>query len=1010
MGITRLGLKRPVSAFVVILAIVVFGIGSLFGFSVELLPELETPVLMVKTVYEGADPETVDETISQVIEKTAETLNGIETIQSYSYEDYSVVTLQYGYDTDLMSDYMKLQNALNEVKAELPVEAKEPVVLEMNMAAEATMQISAHAEDEKEITAFLSEGMLAELQNLPSVANVEVYGGAENYIRIELKEYLLSQYGLNMEKVAEYIAAADFSVPVGSVTQGKQNLDVTSYASRNTVEEIKEIPLQGKDGALLRLSDIADIYWTEQEADNVSRFNGEENVTIFVTKNQQATAMELSEDVNAVLAKYENQSSEVSFELFYDGGDEVLDSVKTLGIALLAGMILAMIVVIFFFGSFRTSLAAGIAVLLSLLLTLLGAQAAGFSLNVVTMAALVIAMGIITDTAIYVLDRCFQMKGDGISRKEAATEAVAAVKKSVLASVVTTIAVCVPLAFMEGFSAQLFTPLGYIVIFAAAASFLTAAVFVPLFFVTFKLENETGTKRLEKFEKLEQKYDSAVRKLLGKKYAVMAAAIFVFALSCAAVIYTDTELIPASDSGTINVNVEFRSGIQNAKIKEKILILEELIEEYLEVEDYTVTADKSSATIAVKLKKGSCLSSEKFGEDLKDKTKDYAGIDISVSNASSTAQYGDYEGEETVLAGYQLEDVKAAANDLTARYRKIPGALAVFSSVETEATKLEIQIDSLSAMNYGLTSAQVAQSLRKLINGQNVMTLSEEDRNYTVRLEFADGVYSTPQNLMNVNIPTPEGGSVPLSEIAVLEYTDAQDCIVRRDGKYIATVTVTCLEKYRDLVKDDMVKEWKKMEDTTLVTREKSDVQKMMDEEFLTLLKAMGIAVFLIFVVLTMLFESPKYAFMLMLSIPLGLFGAFLLMFVTGSAWNLMAVMGVLLLAGIVVQNGIRYVETANRLSKTIDMETALIESGKLRLKPILMTAAAVIAVLLPMAVWPGQGTVMMRDMAVVIIGGMASAAVLVLLIFPVFYLFLYGKVEDEEEEEELPEIEEVNM
>ena len=1010
MGITRLGLKRPVSSLMMILAIVVFGIGSLFGFSKEMLPEMQTPVLMVRTAYDGADPETVDETVSQIVEKTAETLHGIEKIQSYSYDDYSVVMLEYAYGADLMEHYMQLQNALAAAKDSLPAEAGEPVILEMNMEAEASMQILAHGEEESEISAFLSEGMLEELQNLPSVAKVDVYGGAENYIRIELKEYLLSQYGLSMDAVAEYIAAADFSVPVGSVTQGKQNLDVTSSARHNTLQEIKEIPLQGREGALLRLEDVADIFWTLEEAESISRFNGEENVTIYVTKNQRYSALELSKDVNKLLERYGKQSPDVDFEMFYDGGEEINASVKTLGAVLLAGMVLAMIVVYLFFGNLKTSLAAGGSVALALLLTLLGMQFAGFSLNLVTMAALVIAMGLIADTVFMVLESCFAVKGQSVSWREAAVEGVAAVKKSIMATTVTMIVVCLPLAFMKGFSAQLFVPLGTIIVFAAIAAFLSAVVFVPLVFVAWKLEANTETKTFEKLEKLEVRYDGVVRKLLKKKYVVMGLAILLFAISCAAVIYTDTELLPQSDSGTVHVNVEFRSGIQNAKIEEKILILEELLEEYLEVEDYTVTADKDSAEIAIKLKKDSRLSGEKFGEDLKEKTKDYAGIDITVSNASSTAQYGTYEGEETILAGYQLEDVKAAARELTERYRKIPGALAVFSSVETEATKLEVTIDSLRAMNYGLTSAEVAQTLRKLVNGQDVMILSEEDRDYRVRLEFADGVYTTPQNLMNVNIPTQNGNSVPLSEIAELEYTDAQDCIVRRDGKYLASVTVTCLDRYRDLVRDDMTNEWKKMEASTIVTREKSDIAQMMDEEFVIILKAIAIAVFLIFLVLTMLFESPKYSLMVMLSIPLGLFGAFLLVFVTGSSWNLMALMGVLLLAGIVVNNGIRYVEAANQLSKTVDLETALIESGKLRFRPILMTAAAVIAALLPMAVWPGQGVVMLRDMAVVMIGGMVSAAVFVLLVFPVFYLFMYGKIEEEEGEEELPEIENVEM
>ena len=1010
MGITRLAIKRPVSSLMILLAILVFGIGSLFGLSKELLPELQTPVLMVRTAYDGADPETVDATVSQIVEKTAETLNGIEKIQSYSYEDYSVVMLEYAYGADLMEHYMQLQNALAEAKSSLPAEAGEPVVLEMDMEAETSMQILAHGEEESEIIAFLGEGMLEELENLPSVADVKIYGGAEKYIRIELKEYLLNQYGLSMEKVAEYIAAADFSVPVGSVTQGKQNLDVTSSASHNTLQEIKQIPLQGNDGGLLRLEDIADIFWTSKEAESISRFNGEENVTIQVTKNQRYTALKLSEDVNKILQKYEKQSADVDFEVFYDGGEEINASVKTLGVVLLIGMLLAMIVIHLFFHNLKTSLAAGGSVALAMLCIFCGMKAAGFSLNIVTLAALIISIGFVTDMALAVLERCFAFKGDAVGRKEAAVEGVAAMKKSMIPSVITMIVVCLPLLFMKGFAAQLFFPLGVIMIFAAIASMLTATVFVPLFFVKLKLEAKKETKIFAKLEKLEQRYEGAVQKLLKKKYVVMALAILLFALSCAAVIYTDTELLSESDSGTIHVSVEFRSGIQTAKIEEKILILEELIEEYMEVEDYTVTADQNSAEIAIQLKKDSRVSGEKFGESLKEKTKNYAGIDITVSNASSTSKYGNYEGEQTILAGHKLEDVKKAAQELTERYRKIPGALAVFSSVETEATKLEVQIDSLRAMNYGITSAQVAQSLRKLVNGQNVMVLSEEDRDYQVRLEFADGVYTTPQNLMNVNIPTQDGGSVPLSEIAELKYTDAQDCIVRRDGKYLATITVTCLDRYRDLVSDDMVKEWKKMEGSTVVTREKTEIEELMDTEFVTILKAMAIAVFLIFVMLTILFESPKYSLMIMLSIPLGLFGAFLLMFITGSAWNLMALMGVLLLGGIVITNGIRYVEAVNQLSKTVDLETALIESAKLRFRPILVTAAAVIAAILPMAIWPGQGVAMLREMAIVIIGGMVSATVLILLVFPVFYMFMYGKLEEAEEEEELPEIKELEM
>lgn len=1008
MAVTRFGLKRPVSACMIIIAIAVFGIVSLFGFSTDLLPELETPVLMVRTAYEGADPETVDTTVSQLIEQTAETLNGVRTITTNSYEDYSVVTLRYDYGADMTFHYMKLQNALAEAKEDLPAEAGEPVIVEMDMDTQPTMEIAAHGTDEKEVLAFLNEGMLTELENLPSVAKVEVFGGKTNYIQVKLKENLLNQYGLTMDQVAEYISAADFDVPIGSVSQGKQMLDVSSSASRDTLEEIKEIPLKGEDGGLIRLEDIADVSWNVKDAESISHFNGEENVTIRVTKSTRVSAAELSEEAGKIIDKYEKQSGEVAFEIFNDGGEEIHSSIRSLEITLVLGILFAILVVYLFFGSFKTSLIAGSSILLSLLVTLILLRPMGYTLNVITLGALIIAVGLITDTSMVVLDSCFKCSGQSISRREAALEGVENVKRSVLASTVTTIAVCIPLIFMEGLSAKLFAPLGYVILFSATASLLTAAVFVPLFFVVFQPEEKKESKFAAKLEKLAAYYEKAVRKLLGRKDLVAAAALLLFAVSCAAVIYTDTELLPKSESRTINVNVEFRTGMKSDKIEEKLEVLEELIDNYLDIKDYSMTVQGSSANISLFLRESSKMSCDKFAEDFKEKTKDYAGLDIQVSKVSTTSLFEEEDSEKVILAGYQLDEVKAAGAELTERCRKIPGVLAVFSSAETEATKVKVEIDSLKAMNYGLTSAEVAQKLRKVVNGQEVMRLEEEDRTYSVYLEFDEDAYATPQDLMNVNISSDEGISVPLSEIADLEYTDAQECIVRRDGKYLVTLSVTCPEKYRDDVESAMNKEWLKMDSYLGVTKEKDESGRAFDEEFPVLIKAIAAAVFLVFVVLTIFSESPKYALMIMLSIPLGLFGAFILVFVTGSTWNLVTLIGILLLIGIVLNNGIRYTEEADRLSKTMELEDAIIEAGKLRMRPILMTALALICAVLPMIFLSGSTGSMMRGMAVVIIGGMLSATIFVMLLFPVFYSFLYGK--NEEEEEELPEIEEIDV
>lgn len=974
MGITKIELNKPILGCMILLMLVVFGIVSLFGFSVDLLPEMKMPVLMVRTAYEGANPETVDANVSRIIEETAETLSGIHTIQSYSYENSSVVMLRYEYDEDVTFQYMKLQNALAETKEELPEEAGEPVIIEMDMDAQPTLEIAAYAEDEKEVLAFLNEGMLDELENLSSVAKIDVFGGKTSYVRVELKENLLNQYGLTMDAVAEYMAAANFDVPIGNVSQGKQQLDVSSSASRDTLQEIKEIPLKGADGGLLRLEDIADVAWAVKEAESISRFNGEENVTIRITKSTRASVLELSEEVQNVIDKYEDQNEKVTFDVVRDSGGEVENAVRNLGITLGLGILFAMIITYLFFGNLKTSLLAGSSILVSLLTTLIGMRIFGFSLNVVTMGALIIAIGLITSASLIVLSN-----GSDAGR-------------SVLIFSVTTIVICLPLLFMKGLSAQLFKPLGYTIIFASAASILNAIVFIPMFAAVLNADGESSSKLGVIYETAAAGYEWAAYKLLSYKEIVIAVAMLFFAISCAAVIYTDTELIPASESESINVNVEFRTGMKIEKIEEKLVVLEELIAQYPDMQDYSMTVSGSTANISLYLKDNRKMTYEKFAEDFKDKTKEFAGIDIQVSRVSGTSEYERGDAEETILAGYKLEDVKTAAAELSERYRKIPGALAVFSSTETEATKVEVKIDSLRAMNYGLTSAQAAQILRKVVNGQEIMQLEEGDRDYSVYLEFAEDAYTTPQDLMSVNISAPDGTSVPLSEIASLEYTDAQECIVRRDGKYIASVSVTCLDKYRDDVRSAMNKEWLKMDEHLGVFKEENDTGRFIDEEFPVLCKAMAAAVFLVFVVLSILLGSPKYVLMIMLSIPLGLFGAFLLVFFTGSTWNIVSILGILLLSMYALNSGIYYVETAKQLSDNKNIETSLVEAGKFTLRPILVTALTLICSILPMAVWPGAGNGILQDMSWVIIGGMVSATVLILLLFPVFYQLFCGE------------------
>lgn len=991
MGITKTVLKRPVSALMIILAVIVFGISSIFGFRMEQLPDVEMPILLVMTVYPGADPESVDRLVSTEIEGAAQSLSGVQTVQSRSAENYSMVMIRYEYGTDIDSSYLDLRAALDSAAASFPSAAQEPMIIEMDVDSVASITITATAENSGEVLTFLDEGMEAELESLSTVAEVEVSGGEENYIRVLLKEDMLNQYGLTMSSVASYIAATDFTIPIGSLNQGSQSVSTVSTAANETVQEIQKIPLQTSTRNLVRLSDVAEVSWSVKDAESISRLNGEETVTISVTKNQSAGTVDISEDVHEIVEKYQGQTDEIEFEIFHDGADSVKSSLGSVASTLVLGVILSMLVLFLFFGDVRASLIVGSSIPLSLLVTLILMNQMGFSLNVVTLGALVIAIGMMVDNSIIVLESCFRLKEKKADFKEAAFEGTRVVLSSIVASTITTIVVYVPLAALDGLAGQLFSQLGYTIVFAMLTSLFSAMAFIPLFFTLFKPEEKKEVWINRPLGKVNIWYDRNIRKIMYRKKSAVLAAVILLALAFGMLSQVDLELMPSTDSGSLSITAEFRSGTQLSEIDERIAELEELISGYEDVKNYNLTASGYTARLTVNLKDDRRMSTAEIKEDILQRTRDLTGMEVEIGG-SGVASILSSSGGELVLEGYDLEELKEAAADLADRARDVPGVLSVSSTADTDSTKIEIRIDPLKAMSYGLTPAQAAAGLHAMVSGTEAMTITSDGKEYSVFLEYPEGTYDNANSLMNAMLTSPAGLSIPVSEIAAMEYTDGQDMIIKENGKYKASISASCLDSDQAEVQkklDILAGETNFPESVNLTSNSATATR---NEEFSAIFQAILIAVFLIFLVMAIQFESPKYSLMVMLSIPFSLIGSFFLLFVTGSTLSMVSLMGVLMLVGIVVNNGILYVDTVNMLRETLSIEEALVESGKMRLRPILMTTLTTILSMVPMAFGIGEGSVIMQGMALIIIGGLLTSTVLILILLPSFYLIFYGK------------------
>lgn len=989
MNLTKFSLKRPVTTLLVVLALAVFGISSLLGLRLELMPDMDMPVMMVMTIYPGADPESVEELVSSEIEGKVGALSGVDSVTTYSQENSSMVLLQYDYSVDTNDAYLDLRAALDSVERSLPDDCQSPIVMKMDINSMPSMMYSLSTTDGSDVLSLANDEIVPELKAVSSVASVEVSGGRENYIQVKLDEEAMNQYGLTMSSIAQFIATTDFTVPIGSLEQGTQSISAISTADVTTVEDLREIPLFTATGSMIHLSDVADVQWSQKEPDSISRYNGEETLTVSVTKNQSASTLGMVRDVRKTMERLQKEHPGLVATASYDASDMILLAVKSVGSTLLMGVILSMLVLFIFFGDWKASLIVGSAMPISLLVTVIVMAVAGFSLNIITLGALVIAIGMMVDSSSVVLESCFRAKDKKPGFREAAEIGTRGVAGSIVASTITTVVVYLPLCIQTGLTGQIFGQLGYTIIIAMLASLISALTLVPLFFCIFKPQEKKELKLNGFLDKVKEKYDRLERKLLHKKKLSVLVAVVLLVMSFGLVALMKVELMPAMDEGTISVAAAFRSGTKAEEVDKKMQELEAMVAAHEDVDSYTLTSSKGSGTISVNLKENRKMSSQEVADEWLDETRDMTGVqlDITVSSQMSTMMLTSSGGSVT-LASTNLDDLKEAVSALQEKAWNIPGVLNVSSNAGEGATQIRVVIDPLDAMAHGMTPIQAAGGLYSMISGTEAMTITSNGEEYSVMLEYPEGTYTKASTLLDASV-----GGVPLSEMATLQYTDSQQTVMKQNGKYTTTITASCVSEDTDAVDAALDK---LVADTKLpdsVEQTKDTMDEMMTETFTAIGKAIAAAVFLVFLVMAMQFESPKYSLMVMLSIPFSLIGSFGLLFLSGQSLTMISMMGIMMLVGIVVNNGILYVDGVHALmnEEGLGLEDALIESGKTRLRPILITTLTTVISMIPMSLGLGTGTEMMQSMGIIIIGGLTASTILILLLMPVFYLMAYG-------------------
>ena len=1012
IAITKLILRRPVSTFLAVLSLLFFGFIAFTTMKMELLPDMNFPYMIVSTVYPGASPEDIDELVSKPIEEEVSLLSDVEEVQSRSMENVSMVIVRYRYGTNMDRAYDKLKKKLDVLKGNLPDDAEDPDYIEFDINAQAGMVLAVSDKTKANLYNYVKNNIEPEMEKLSSVASVSLSGGQAEYVRVELSEEKLAQYHLTMENIIQMIKASDFTYPAGSTYYGKQKLSLSVSEDYSTIEKLKNLPLLTGTGNTLYLRDLATVSESLEEKSSIGRYNGEDTIGLSLSKTQTESDIGMSRDVKETIKDLEAQNPNLSVHIIQDNADSIKSSLSSVFQTMIMAVVISMAIIFFFFGDVKASLIVGSSIPIAILGAIVFMYAMGYSMNMLTLSALVLGVGMMVDNSIVVLEASFramdEAQDERRSRRDAAIDAVRVVGASVFGSTLTTCVVFLPLGFLKGIAGQYFKPLGFTIVFCMLASLLSAITIVPLCFTLYKPKENEKAPAYKAVRSLQNSYRTLIGRFLRHKKAVVLGTFLILLFSLFLATKIRSELMPDIDSATVQISVLQKPGLDLEERDKAMREIEAMVAKDPDVDRYTTLSGggtgfqalyggDSSSTVTAYLKKKRSVSTKekaKTWQKLLETRPDEVITVKSVSDANFGASDEDVktsEGYEVILKGADLQSLKEKSDALVSEMQKMESLTGIHSSLENAAPRLLVKVDPIKAAAEGLSPIALGQSLDSILGGKTVMKIDLDGEKADVRVEYPKDRFDTLEKIKNIRFSTPRGAAVALDSVATVDFSDSPATIIREDKKYVVTIRANYTEKANKETKEEV----DRLVESHLgrdIALSESLRTKNMREEFTDLFRAIAIAVFLVFVVMAGQFESLRFSFMVMTTVPFAMIGSFGLLWLFDATISMTSLLGFLMLVGTVVNNGILYVDTVNRYREEMSLDRAIIESGATRLRPILMTTLTTVLSMVPMAMAIGENGKLMQGLALVDVGGLTASTLLALLLLPVYYRIMYGK------------------
>lgn len=1026
MDIIRGSLKNPVSRFMVAIGIILLGIIAFSSLAIDLFPEITYPIASVVTEYSGASPQDVEMTITRPIEKRLSRIQNVRHVSSRSREGVSIVTVEFYWGTNLDVASFDIQQSVSQIQDLFPDEARLPVIIKFDPSQISVIVLSITGPmDEFRLRELAEDFVAPRLESLKGVASANVFGGLTREIQVELERSKLERMNLSLDRVAQAVRAAHMDKPGGSLRTEKQEFSIRTLGRTPEVRDLEEIVVHRQNGVSIRLKDIGRIkdgYEDTQTEVNVNRVRG---IVIGVQKQIGGNTVSVVDHTLKALTQIRKELPPgVSIEVVSDQSTFIRKSIKNLQKEAMMGALLAVAIILLFLRNVTSTLIIAHAIPVSIIATFVLLHFGKFTLNIMTLGGLALGVGRLVDDAIVVLENINRHMESGEPPEEASYQGTTEVSKPVIAASLTSIIVFLPLAFVTGIAPILFIQLAYTVAFSLLASLFVSLTLVPILTNKFLRPTRLTAKpsRVQRilqkayplFVWMDQRYHHTLDFALSHRKLVVTGVVAVFLGTLLLIPLMGTELFPPSDEGQVRMSIRLPVGSSLEETKRVMDQVEEVVfDEVPELKSFWARAGSGRgrsvifggrfagphtgmASLMLVDQSERKRSAETIARRLRERVNHIPGSKITVFPGgiiSRVITFGADEPIDVEILGYDLATGSRLAREVDGILREVGGVTDIQISREEGLPEYQVQLrqDRLAAL--GLTTSRVGEIVRGAIEGMEAAIYVDPmtGREHYVRVRLREEDRRRPEDLARLPLPALDGKVVPLENVAEVVRTTSPVQLERKYQQRIVHVTANTSGRDLGSIASEIEKKISRMDVPEGFSVLLKGARLEQKEAFQTLLFSVGLAIFLVYMVLASQFASLLHPFLVMFSVPLGLIGVLWALFVTGNTLNMVSFIGIIMMVGIVVNNAILLVDFINRLRNVegVPLREAIIRGGRVRLRPILMTSFTTILGLMPMALGLGEGAEAYTSLAIAVIGGLIVSMFLTLVFIPTIYFIV---------------------